>query len=293
MIAFFNAMEGALQRAEQQQLSEAFLQVDAALKVLLYDESDEPITLNGQMIRCVDEARKVTELLVALPEFEDTDYLNQVLEDILNAIEAFLQDQIDAESFWGYVIEFAKLVHYLTAAVNYLESNSVKLGQEEQPSLSIALGEGGEIQLYGKISGEDGLSMEKAQELQEQFHQRIGNENCTATELLNLASQLLTTQQFEAAIEAYQEIIQHYPEEAANCYNATGACYYYLNAFEIAIDFYMKALHAGEQEARVAYNVWESCEALIASLTDRNQQMKWKFFFEEHFPNAQEQISKF
>ena len=289
MRQFIEQMSQAMPLARKNDLEQALVMVNEAFNALLYDESDEPIELDAIMIKCIDDARRITELVVALPEIEDTDYINDTLEDALNAIEAYLQDEIEAEQFWEYVIELAKLVHYLRAVAKYLADNGMNLGTDPDPSASIALDAEGNISLYGRLA-EDGMSMEKANELQQQFVNSLANENTSATQLINLAGQLLTGQRYEEAIKVYEGVIIRFPNETAQCLNSIGACYYYLGEYETAIEYYMKALEAGEVLERVDYNVWESCDALIKATDNRNEKMKWKYFYEENFPDGEQTI---
>lgn len=289
MRQFIEEMSLAMPLARKNELAEALVKVNEAFNILLYDESEEPIELDAIMIKCIDDARRVTELVVALPEIEDTDYVNDTLEDALNAIEAYLQDEIEDEQFWEYVIELAKLVHYLRAVAKYLAENGMPLGTNPNPAASVALDADGNISLYGRLAN-DGMSMEKAAALQQEFVNSLADETTTSSQLINIAGKLFTGQQFEEAIKVYENTIIRFPLETPQCLNSIGACYYYLEEYETAIEYYMKALEAGEAMDRVDYNVWESCDALIKATNNRNEQMKWKFFYEEHFPNGAHKI---
>jgi tetratricopeptide (TPR) repeat protein len=285
MVPFQNAIQAA---KNIEQPAQALIATHEAFNELLYQEHDGPLVLDAPMITALDQARVITEKFVALPAIEDTDYINEVLEGMENAIAAFLKDEIGAEDFWDYSVSLAHLIHYLAGIVNYFEDNALAFGSaEEDSSVSVRLDEDGNIQLYGKLKGgENGLSMEAAQKLQEAFEANIKDPQSTATDLINIAGKLLTGQRFEEAIELLEQIVERFPEERGQCLNTIGACHYYLQNYEEAIKYYMEALEEGEQEERVAYNVWESCEALIEQAADRNEQMKWKFYFEEHFPDS-------
>lgn len=259
-----------------------------AFNELLYQEHDAPLVLDAAMITAIDQARLITEDFVALPAIEDTDYINEVLETMENAIAAFIKDELAPEEFWNYSLNLAHLIHYLSGIVNYFNDNALEFGEKgDDPPVSVRLDADGNIQLYARLQGgEDGLSMESAQQLQAKFEDQIKDPQSTATDLINIAGKLLTGQRFEEAIELLEQIVERFHEEKGECFNTIGACYYYLNQYERAIQYYMDALEEGGNEERVSYNVWESCEALIKALEDRNEKMKWKFFFEEHFPNS-------
>ncbi len=283
MVPFLEFMKNA---AASQHPVEGLQKTNEAFKTLLYDESEEPLSIDAEFIKAVDKARVLTESFVALPEIEDTDYLNEVLENMENAIAAFIQSEITVDEFWNHTVELARLVHYLSAALKYFHENDLSIGQNPDPSVSIAISADGSIQLYGRLNEEAGLSMEKAQAIQAEFEKAMGDDNSTATQLINLAGRLLTSQRFEGAIKAFTVVMNRFPEESAQCLNAIGACHFYLQDYEQAIQYYMKALREGESEERVAYNVWESCDALIKHTQDRNERMRWRYYFEEHFPNS-------
>src|SRR5690606_12345755 len=111
------------------------------------------------------------------------------------------------------------------AASKYLSKNGMPLGGTTNPSASIALDANGNISLYGRLA-DDGMSMEQASALQQEFVNSLADENTTATQLINLAGQLLTGKRFEEAIKVYENTIIRFPVETAQCLNSIGACYY-------------------------------------------------------------------
>lgn len=279
----------AIQKAKTiEDLSLGLQATHQAFNELLYQEHEAPLVLDAATITAIDQARLLTEDFVALPAIEDTDYINEVLETMENAIAAFIKDEIAPEEFWDYCLNLAHLIHYLSGIVNYFNDNALEFGEKgDDPPVSVHLDADGNIQLYGRLEGgEDGLSMEAAQQLQSKFEDQIKDPQSTATDLINIAGKLLTGQRFEEAIELLEQVVERFPKEKGECLNTIGACHYYLQNYEQAIKHYMEALEEGGNQERVAYNVWESCEALIKSVEDRNEKMKWKFFFKEHFPNS-------
>jgi tetratricopeptide (TPR) repeat protein len=275
--------------ASNKQLADALKLLDETFRIFIYEESEEPIVLAAEVITAVDIARKLAEKIVSLPEIEETDYIRKTLDEVNDAIANFLQDIIGPDDFWNAMVDLGRLLYFLQGVSDYLREKEQPIGENDNPAITIALSEDGSMQLYARLS-DDGLSLEKAAELQEAFSKAMDDKSMNSFQMINLAGRLLTGQQFEEAIRVYENIILRYPEEAAQCLNAIGACKYYLGEYEKAIDFYMKALKAGELKSRVEYNVWESCNSIIEMQTERNEKMKWKFFFEEHFPNSEHEI---
>lgn len=290
MQQFFNTIAEAGTLAEANNIAAALTRLNDAFKTLLYEESDAPIILDAKMIKAVDNARKITEQVADLPEIEQNGYVADTLDATQDAIENYLQDKIDADTFWEEVIDLGRLIYYLDGVANYLGKKGAALGTQQNPALTVSLSEDGSMQLYARIA-EDGLSLEEASEMQQAFVQAMSDENIGSAQLINLAGKLLTGQQFEEAIKVYENIVFRFPDETAQCLNAIGACHYYLENYETAIRYYMNALNAGELKERVEYNVWESCQSIIDIAADRKEQMKWKFFFADNFPESKYELS--
>lgn len=285
MQAFINNTSKAKELAANGRLAEALKLLDETFRIFIYEESEEPIVFGTEMITAVDIARKLAEKIVSLPEIEETDFIRKTLDEVNDAIANYLQDIIGPDSFWNAMVDLTRLLYFLEAASTYLEAKGQILSSSNNPAISIALEDDGSMQLYARLS-DDGLSLEKAAELQEVFSKAMDDKNLSAVEMINLAGKLLTGQQFTEAIRVYEDIILRYPQETAQCLNAIGACLYYLADYEKAIDFYINALKAGELKSRVEYNVWETCQSIIDGMEHRNEKMKWKFFFEENFPES-------
>jgi len=286
MQRFHESMSPALYQVETGNYYNALIQVNESFKILLYDESDEEVILDAAMFKSLVNAFKVTQCIVDLPEIELTEHIQQVLEATQTAIEEYLQDRITVEYFWEQIVGLARLVHYISGVANYLEENDMSLGQSDNPAVSIVLDKDGAIQMYGLLSEDGGLNFEQASELQDEFINSLAEEGTTADQLVNLAGRLLTNQKFTEAIKTYEAIMIRFPSETPQCLNAMGACYFYLDEFETAINYYLKAYESGEMRDTIEYNVWESCDALIKQSGEKNEKMKWKFFYEEHFPNT-------
>ena len=286
---FYERIETAKELSKENQLDKALQQLDEAFRILIYEETEEPLLINGKMVIAVDAARKITIQVLDLPEIERNGFIDNTMDFVKKSIEDYLQDKITPDAFWEAMVELGRLMYFLEGVSEYLQKKGLPLGSSENPALTVALAEDGSMQLYARIS-EDGISLEEASDMQQSFVEAISDENAGSMQLINLAGKLLTGQQFKEAIKVYETIVFRFPEETAQCLNAIGACYYYLEDYELAIQFYMKALESGELKSRVEYNVWESCQSIIDRLSVRKEQMKWKFFFEDKFPESKHEI---
>ncbi len=286
---FYERIETAKELSKENKLDKALQQLDEAFRILIYEETEEPLLIDGKMVIAVDAARKITIQVLDLPEIERNGFIDNTMDFVKKSIEDYLQDKITPDAFWEAMVELGRLMYFLEGVSEYLQKKGLPLGSSENPALTVALAEDGSMQLYARIS-EDGISLEEASDMQQSFVEAISDENAGSMQLINLAGKLLTGQQFKEAIKVYETIVFRFPEETAQCLNAIGACYYYLEDYELAIQFYMKALESGELKSRVEYNVWESCQSIIDRLSVRKEQMKWKFFFEDKFPESKHEI---
>lgn len=117
------------------------------------------------------------------------------------------------------------------------------------------------VSLYAKISERDGLRMEEAAKLQKDFLARLDHADGPSA-LINAAGEMMTSQLFEGAIDAYGRLLRDYPERAADAHNGIGAALYFLGDYAKAIAHYEKALAAGANEEMIRYNIDEAREAM-------------------------------
>jgi tetratricopeptide (TPR) repeat protein len=286
---FYKRIEKAKELVKENQLAKALQQLDEAFRILIYEETEDPLLIDGKMVIAVDSARKITAQVLELPEIETNKFIENTMDFVRKSIEDYLQDKITADAFWEAMVELGRLMYFLEGVSGYLIKKGLPLGSSDNPAITVSLAEDGSMQLNARIS-EDGISLEEASELQHTLSEAMTDENAGPVQLINLAGKLLTGQQFSEAIKVYETIVFRFPEETAQCLNAIGACYYYLEDYEQAIQFYMKALESGELKSRVEYNVWESCQSIIDRISERKEQMKWKFFFEDNFPESKHEI---
>ena len=116
------------------------------------------------------------------------------------------------------------------------------------------------------ISG-NSISMEAAAHTQEEllFNAEATND---VNNKVNLAARLMTSQQYELCIQAYERIVQAHPEEQSTCESQIGVAYFFLGDYEKAIQFYKQALEHGADPGMMADNIAEAEEALAKKNED-------------------------
>lgn len=111
---------------------------------------------------------------------------------------------------------------------------------------------------------EKGLSLEQAKDLQEKIFAAL-SEMDDVDAKVNAAARLMTSGQFEACIQAYEQIAAAHPVEKSTCEGQIGAAYYFLGQYEKAIEYYQRALENGADAEMMADNIQEAREAIAKS----------------------------
>ncbi|MEM8534840.1 MAG: YbjN domain-containing protein [Chloroflexota bacterium] len=113
----------------------------------------------------------------------------------------------------------------------------------------------------------NGVSMDEAAHIQEGL---LAHTEATddVDEQINRAARLMTSQQYEQSIQAYEQIAEKYPDKQNICESQIGVAYYFLGEYEKAIQFYKQALEHGADAAMMADNIAEAEEALAKKNED-------------------------
>jgi tetratricopeptide (TPR) repeat protein len=80
---------------------------------------------------------------------------------------------------------------------------------------------------------------------------------------VSTADWLMLENNHKGAIALYDQIAIDHPQEAAICLRCVGAAHYFLGNFETAIEFYQKALAAGEDAEIIAADIDEARDAIM------------------------------
>lgn len=247
--------------------------------------------LSADLIKTFINTIKIVNVFMKYPELQTTPFVTQTLEGSKKAIEAFLMGRIKEKEVLEEFRKMDSLLNYLKQAIRYLNKKQGFLGLLQEPNLSITLEKRGELSLYAKLDGgKKPLPFGRARQLQAEFLSDLSNKQENSGKMLNFALKMMAKGAFIKAINAFQKLINHFPEYVPNSLNCIGACYFYLDEHEQALDYYRLALKSGAIPKYVEYNIWETCMALIDSEEDRNEKMRWKFYYEECFEQPKHRI---
>lgn len=248
--------------------------------------NSEPINI-AQLQAAGKALRRLEQWLRTSPEWS---HLQEPLPKILGDVRAAMDDWISSGEG---EMEFRKLaagafsdwLERLMQAVEPLYAGRQRaalpwLRLETDPDLH-------HVGLYALVSTEH-LSSGQAAELRSRIDDKAEHpELLPENRLFNAACSMLLSGMFAESISAFLQVLRRLPDYAAQCYNNIGAAHFFLRQYEPAIDAYRLAWQAGANAQRIEYNIWEACQQLALSVPDRNEQMRWQFFFKELFPNSE------
>lgn len=285
---FVDIMQLACKRMDQEIFDLAAFEASRAYRLFFQAIEEQPSTphLGADVIKAIIDSVKIVEVLYEFPELETTSYVTETLQHTKHTIEQLLMGNLKEKEALEQFQEMDKLLTHIMQVVNYLSQKQATLGALENPSLSVALESEGQINLYARLGEQqDLLSLDRATKLHQEFLERLKNKQENKGRLFNLASKMMTEGAFREATSAFSKLAERFPDHAANSWNCVGACYFYLKEYEEALTYYKKALEAGAILKHIEYNIWETCAALVNVGEDRNEKMRWKFYYEECFSN--------
>ncbi|MCH2043162.1 MAG: tetratricopeptide repeat protein [Saprospiraceae bacterium] len=292
---FVDIMQLACKRMDQEIFDLAAFEASRAYRLLFEAIEEQPSTphLGADAIKAIIDSIKIVEVLYEFPELEKTGYTIDILQHTKQTVEQLLMGDLKEEDALEQFKGMDKLLTQTMQVVNYLSQKQSTLGALENPSLSVSLEPEGQINLYARLGEQQGLlSLAQAAQLHREFLKRLKNRQENKGRLFNLASQMMTKGAFAEAASAFGKLAERFPEYSANLWNCIGACHFYLKEYEKALPYYKKALKAGAILGHIEYNIWETCVALVNDTGDRNEKMRWKFYYEECFshPNFTIQV---
>ena len=135
---------------------------------------------------------------------------------------------------------------------------------------------------FGFVSedGKKGISMDKAQYLQEVFLSTMQQDDMSAQ--FNAAAKLMMNQSYQGCIEAYSALAERYPDRKGDCQSQIGAAYFFLGDYDQAIENYLAARENGMDADMMDDNIWEACETLYKKTQDKTPISKYM----EYCPNG-------
>ncbi len=87
--------------------------------------------------------------------------------------------------------------------------------------------------------------------------------------LMRQASSMLTSRRFNESIELYKKLAENYPNNKGLYLSQVGAGFYFLNDFDKAIEYYLKAKNENADSNMMDDNIWEACEAIYKKNNDK------------------------
>ena len=133
--------------------------------------------------------------------------------------------------------------------------------------------------IYGLVN-EQGISMETARRLQEEFL-HIMETTDDQSKQVNAAAKLMTNGAYQECIAAYTLIMEKYPNRKPDCEMNIGACYFFLADYDNAIEHYLISKNQGMDQTMIDDNVWEACEKAFAAKHDVSYINKYLQIFPE------------
>lgn len=233
------------------------------------------------------DSMEVITQLSRLPEIDAQDLVNAIMQQMHTVLEN--TEQNDEEEFKKVIQNFKYLIEAFRQGIGMLDGQDLPIGSREDPTIRLGFFlEKDKINahLYGKISSNPtGLNSEDALALQEVFLETMeGNSNYQ--QMINLASRLSNQGEYQNSNDLLEKIIGQYPNEKASSLNLIGANWFFLANYEKAIEYYVQALEAGENEEMIDFNVWEACRELHKGADTAEEALQWENYYKRLFPQG-------
>lgn len=239
--------------------------------------------LEGTGITSLATGLRLTEQFLQQPEIVPNVTNEKAVTGMRTAFEDYVKGDCDWEHLKKQTETFVAWLEHWCSIGNFLYDHKLNFAR---PFLSVELSNENTVDIYANVSPEH-LSLAKTFEFRNSPMALGSDEYDPAYRLINAATDLLLGGLFDDAIEAFAEVEERLPQWRGHCQNSIGVAYFYLRQYEKSLEHYLAALEAGESPHRMEYNVWEACNELYQSTPDRNEKMRWVFFFKEHFPHSQ------
>ncbi|WP_347069965.1 hypothetical protein [Flavobacterium sp. WV_118_3] len=80
-------------------------------------------------------------------------------------------------------------------------------------------------------------------------------------EMMRNASKLMTSGKFQESLALFKTLSEKYPNNKGLYESQVGAAYYFLGAYENAVDYYISSMKNGGDKSMMDDNIWEAAEA--------------------------------
>ncbi|MDH5399656.1 MAG: tetratricopeptide repeat protein [Cyclobacteriaceae bacterium] len=122
--------------------------------------------------------------------------------------------------------------------------------------------------LLSKLFGKKSITLEEADKINKDYIAKNPEPKNDESALVRQASSLCTSGEFSKSLDLYLQLAEDYPNSKGLYLSQVGVNYYFLNDFNAAIDYYLKALDEGADSSMMDDNIWEACEALFNNDND-------------------------
>lgn len=133
--------------------------------------------------------------------------------------------------------------------------------------------------LFDFIFGKKKITLDEANKVNEDFIRKNPTPKDEENALVRKASSLLTSRNFEASIEVYQQLAEKFPENKGLYLSQIGANYFFMQSYEKALQIYIEALQAGAHKDMMDDNIWEVCEVLYKQSQDKGRLTQYLSLF--------------
>lgn len=283
MSAFITQVQLAQQAFERKNYETVISALEIAYEMLT-EATPDNITYNA-----IGDSVNMVEYIVQLPEIKTTDFITQTISKLKTELLNLEDKQADFILLAQSTLQFHHLLKGLEQGTQVLNEKDIKLGQENS-NISFGIGQNEDgtlhLNLFGKVSEHaNGLTQRQTEDLQSAFEEML-EVSTESGKLINIAAQLTASGKYKDSNQALVKIIERYPSKMGTCFNLMGANYFFLQMYTKAIDHYLQALKAGENEEMIDFNVWEACVELIRNAQEEQEKEHWRNFYHQNFPHG-------
>ncbi|GAA3649446.1 tetratricopeptide repeat protein [Flavivirga jejuensis] len=123
--------------------------------------------------------------------------------------------------------------------------------------------------LFNSLFGKKKMTLDEANAKNQDFITKNPEPKDDENSLMRQASNMLTNRKFDESIEFYKRLAENYPENKGLYLSQVGVGFYFLNDFDKAIEYYLKAKNEGADSNMMDDNIWEACEAIYNKNNDK------------------------
>ena len=136
--------------------------------------------------------------------------------------------------------------------------------------------------LFSNLFGKKKITLEQANDKNTEFIAKNPEAENNENALMRQASSALTNGEYEKSIELYEKMASDFPENRGLYLSQVGAAHHFLNDYNTAIEYYVKAKNEGADDNMIDDNIWEACEEIYKNNNDKTSIEKYL----EYYPSG-------